>query len=247
MRSTLSFLWTGGWDSTYRLLDIIFIHKFPAQPYYMIQRERKSLRMEIVSMGKIRDAVRQRDPAAADLIAPTIFHDVRDLPECPSRAKQYSKLFHQTYLGSQYLLLAQFADHLSLNELELCVHRDDRAAYFLANKTEKVCGEFGFYYRLKNIKRTDGVRLFDNYTFPILHMTKLEMEISSKAKGFYEIMESTWFCEDPTDNDRPCGVCDVERSASLESAPGRDQPIEACPWHVCSSAYSGRNAVECPV
>ena len=51
---TTTLLWTGGWDSTFRLLYHVLIDKQPVQPIYFINPDRQSLREELKSMALIR-------------------------------------------------------------------------------------------------------------------------------------------------------------------------------------------------
>ena len=43
-------LWTGGWDSTFRLLQRVLIDKQPIQPIYFVNPDRESVREELKSI-----------------------------------------------------------------------------------------------------------------------------------------------------------------------------------------------------
>ena len=52
--SKINLLWTGGWDSTYRLLEILLIEKKVVQTYYLIDQTRLSHELEMKRMDEIR-------------------------------------------------------------------------------------------------------------------------------------------------------------------------------------------------
>ncbi len=64
--------WTGGWDSTYRLLYLVLVKKQPVQPYYIIDPDRASFPTEIRAMVRIKEMIFERCPEARMLIRPTI-------------------------------------------------------------------------------------------------------------------------------------------------------------------------------
>ena len=49
--------WTGGWDSTFRLLQLVVEQGRLVQPYYIIDPNRLSLRHEIKAMSDIEQAI----------------------------------------------------------------------------------------------------------------------------------------------------------------------------------------------
>lgn len=51
------------------------------------------------------------------------------------------------------------------------------------------------------------LQFFRYYEFPIIDVSKGEMERIAKERGFYPILEKSWFCFEPSKGLRPCGVC----------------------------------------
>ena len=47
-------LWTSGWESTYRVVDLILNKKEEVQPYYILDNKRVSSKVEINTMKKIK-------------------------------------------------------------------------------------------------------------------------------------------------------------------------------------------------
>lgn len=53
MQKKHTLLWTSGWDSIFRLLEIILIEKELVQPIYIIDEDRKSLKNELNAIDLI--------------------------------------------------------------------------------------------------------------------------------------------------------------------------------------------------
>jgi len=53
---------------------------------------------------------------------------------------------------------------------------------------------------------TDEYTIFGRFSFPILNLTKLDMNRLARERGWQEIMLQTWFCHRPV-KDKPCGRC----------------------------------------
>ena len=91
-------LWTGGWDSTFRLLDVVLRHHHPVQPWYVIDRERASTERELATMQTIRRALAERDAHAAALVRNSRFVERSSIhPDAALEA-----LYAESRLGSQY-------------------------------------------------------------------------------------------------------------------------------------------------
>lgn len=48
----IKMLWTGGWDSTFQLLQLLFVQKRRVAPFYLIDEPRQSTGMELLAMEK---------------------------------------------------------------------------------------------------------------------------------------------------------------------------------------------------
>src|SRR5690606_2439399 len=87
--------------------------------------------------------------------------------------------------------------------LELSVHKDDRAEVFLRDNVVPV-GDSSF--ALAPTVGDPDLELFRRFRFPLLPMTKLDMERVARENDFLDLMEMTWFCHTPV-NGKPCGGC----------------------------------------
>ena len=65
-------LWTGGWDSTFRLLTLLVLEQRRVQPYYVLddERRRRSVSAEREAMRRIREALGRSHSEAAARLAP---------------------------------------------------------------------------------------------------------------------------------------------------------------------------------
>lgn len=117
-------LWTGGSDSTFRILQL---SRLPIiiQPYY-IPDGRGIQEIEISTIQKITELIRQKKESIAELRPIHIIPiDKKDIQ--PDIAKAYDNIREYHPLGAQYKHLATFAiDHPGI---ELSIHNE--AALFI--------------------------------------------------------------------------------------------------------------------
>lgn len=198
-------LWTGGWDSTYRLLHLLVVARKPVQPYYLIDPTRRSTDKELDTRRRIRSAVLQRFPHASALLLPSIMHDVSELPHNPASVKLLEGLRTRGWLGEQYVWLADFAALRGLTRLELSINLEDRPRQRLAHDAEPLESD-PTIYRLVDQPEDPNLELFRRFRFPIFNISKREMARRAAEAGFGDLMEMTWFCHTPRGG-KPCGTC----------------------------------------
>ena len=85
-RQTVNLLFTGGWDSTFRLLQL---SEYPiiVQPIYIVEYFRASAKHEQRTMRKIIEAVRKRDSCHAVINNPIIYDGEWVLKNCADDEK----------------------------------------------------------------------------------------------------------------------------------------------------------------
>lgn len=200
-------LWTGGWDSTYRLLHLVLVQGVSVRPYYVLDTARRSSIVELNTMQRIRRSVAAMSAPAASLIGPATIVAIHDIAADPEITARYRRLKARTFLGEQYDWLARFVKQFGLEGLELCVHVDDKAHLFLNGHVRRVEDDDGqSYWVLAEEALGSDLSLFASFRFPLLELTKTDMQRTARERGFLHIMEQTWFCFTPVRN-RPCGVC----------------------------------------
>ena len=221
-------LWTGGWDSTYRVLDLALIQGRPVRPHYLVDPARASTAAEIGAIRKIKERAERRGARIGRLRVTAIF----DVPEDAEVTAAHRRLRTQGHLGGQYDWLSRYARSLTASEvpdageaapaLELSVHRDDKAEAFLSRH---VVREGSGTWALAPEAPCDLQAVFGLLRFPILDLTKEDMDDAANGAGFADLLGLTWFCFDPK-GDRPCGVCLPCRYTN-EEAMGRRLPPSA--------------------
>lgn len=226
----VNLLWTGGWDSTYRLLDLVLNQGLSVQPHYVVRPERNTAPIEMATMEKVKAQIAARSPAARALVLDTLFYDPRAVPDDPEIAATVERLKSSAYIGEQYISLAALARHNRLDALELCVHVDDRLYLHLQHD---VVGIGGGRYRLDDRPSRPELAIFTPFIFPILLMTKVDMERAAQRSGFLDILELSWFCFAPDRKGRPCGRCHA-CGYTMDEGMGRRVPWQG---HVRRQAY----------
>lgn len=203
LRLVAHLLWTGGWDSTFRLLDLVLVQRRIVQPYYVIDHGRKSCPIEIATMNRIRDAATAAQPAIRHLFLPTkVFRREEILPDTGVTA-HYERLRATAPLGPQYEWLCRLQRQLDVDGIEMAIHKDDRAHPHLVGYAIRDDDA----YILAPAACNTSLVIFQGFRFPLLNLTKLDMRGAADTGGFSNLMDLTWFCHRPTRRCRPCGYC----------------------------------------
>jgi hypothetical protein len=201
----VNLLWSGGWDSTFRLLYLVFVEKRCVQPYYIIDVNRDSTLHELRAMHAVHEWVIKKNPQLANLIKPTIIVSIDDIRPDPEITAKFNRLSESLPkpIGPQYEFLARFAKQYNIPNLELCIELSERAPNTLVNLLSKyVNGDSGIIQFDEN----DDASIFSFFKFQLLKISKSDMKRVAAEKGFLDILEKTWFCQKPWHN-KPCGIC----------------------------------------
>ncbi len=201
-------LWTGGWDSTYRLIEIVVFLKETVQPYYIIDPERRSLFYEMRAMQWIKKELFNRFPDTKKRIKPTSFIELQSIRKVDRITESYLAVCEKYPVGIQYDWLARFSYQYSIKNLELCMEKsfDPNSIMNKILVRDRLNGNV--YYKTDPALEGEAeYTLYGNFLFPIRELTKLDMYKISIKSGFDDIMNKTWFCHQPLANGTPCGVC----------------------------------------
>jgi hypothetical protein len=213
-------LWTGGWDSTFRLLHIFQSTPDYVRPYYAVVAARRSTGMEVLTMGRIRKTLERHNPEWNQRLLPTRYLN-GDMDDGVMH-QTIDRLRSQSWVGYQYAKVFCAAAAECLDMLELCIHRDDSAYEFVGSVA--TLGADGIW-RLPLEITSSNLKVFAPFVFPILDWTKLEMQDYATRHGLAHYLELTWFCHRPRGN-RPCGVCNPCKYTAREGLKRRI-PISA--------------------
>ena len=225
--------WTGGYDSTYRLCELLFIEKRIVQPVYIsanIDNEpgestrRHNHRQEIAAMDKIRkEIVMHNESNLEGRFLPTIIIPEVILPDSYKAAML--DLYNQNLVRRptcQYGALAYIADRFDrmgkYAPAEICVENEPssklhRAIYPLVLKNPmgnllgmaKDIAESTLNF-IGGYEAQKGMHIFKRINFSTIHKSKQTMLNIAKKYNFQHILNLTWSCWYPINN-KPCNKC----------------------------------------
>ena len=228
MKQLINILWTGGLDSTFRLVELSR-EDVEIQPYYILDPSRNSVPQERKAMRKIYSALHSKTSTKANL-KEIIFIDLKTITKDDNIKSAWTSLNLSHKLGSQYDFLARFAIQNNLI-LEVGLENSERS------KATNVLKSYGAlkmqsYLRTKNMDSltwdkvyaidTDSATttcrlIFENLRFPahLFNIEKIEEAQKLRDWGCEDILKLTWFCHSPIFG-LPCGQCNPCRDALNE-------------------------------
>lgn len=212
-RAPVHVLWTGGWDSTFRVLDLALREGKRVQPHYILDPGRVSTMYELRAVDQIRLAANRR--CGEDRIGEPRRIHLDEIIVADRIREAQQELAARHHIGDQYAYLVAYAEQYRLDSLELCVHVDDRA-YALAKAGSSLSEDE------HNDANARGVGSYlSRFAFPVLELSKTDMLRAAQHCGFADLMALSWFCHLPTASGRPCGFCRPCRWTVSEGLPYR--------------------------
>ena len=201
--------WTGGWDSTFRVLYVTLVEGRRVEPHYIIDTRRPSSLCELRAIAGIRDLLRMCNKEANERVSNLHITPHNEIPIDSEITNSWKRLTQRIDLAKQYDFLARYAKSKNLTALELCVERDEidikgenDLSVFLEPYVEQTPSGT---YRLKHGIAGDE-EIFARFEFPVFEYSKIQMGDIAKKNGFIEILEKSWFCHEPI-NGKACGMC----------------------------------------
>lgn len=202
--------WTGGYDSTFRICELLIVYKVPVQPIYISYNldsakksdkwVRKNRKEEQEAMEKIRTKLYSRFPDTRHLLHKPI--DITNNIEYP----EYDLNFNNLNLWPKKRKIHQYG-HLGKITFLLQKHVD--------------CGVLGIHqnsnfinFIKENLIKTDNNMILDvnddhplyYMRFPLFNKTKKDLCAISKKYKFDDIIKISWSCWFPIDK-KPCKRC----------------------------------------
>lgn len=198
-------LWTGGWDSTFRLIELARSGKV-IQPYYISNQDRGSLPKELRVMAQLRDEVNRRYKDG--LVKEINVCKKKDITIYDDIDRAYRELLKRGWVGDQYVYIASFARMRNISYLELSIERGAPGA---RQRTNIPCVENtvvdSFGRRVISTRAPgDLAGLFGGFSFPVVTLTKEDMRLKAEEWGALDLLNKTWFCHNPF-HGKPCGTC----------------------------------------
>lgn len=209
-RVIVNLLWTGGWDSTFRMLqlstkDVII------QPHYLIDGNRRSQHFELNAIHSITEDIRNRTSTKC-IIRDLIMVNISDISEDRDISQAYKNIAENHKLGIQYEWLARYSKivkNLEIGDENGSAPDSILLGAIRANGAIKKMADDkkGEYYIVdQSVSSDDIIKVFGNYHYPIVFYNKLQMKKEAEEMGLMELMDKTWFCHTPIDG-QPCGIC----------------------------------------
>lgn len=198
-------LWTGGFDSTFRVTELSLL-PVVIQPYYLSDN-RQSEPNELNAIKQITKNLCTRSATKA-VFRPLIIISKAERVQDNLISAAYKRTRATDFFGSQYDWLGRFAtEHKGI---ELSIHHDDKAIE-LINKYGAIkkieIPTIGTNYILDQDKSPEDLNtLFRNYHLPLAMITKIQMREWYRTHHYEDVMNLTWFCYSPI-NGEPCGKC----------------------------------------
>lgn len=204
----VNLLWTGGWDSTFRLLQLLLSHRVPVVPYYLEDPTRASTRIELDTMARITAHLRDAYPHTRELLHPLRIATVPDVADDADILAALRDVRRRSFIGSQYAWLPAFCSQNGIDDIELGVHVDDKVQALLRPFAVEFVHPAGFHSMRVDPRHAASAeyRLFRYFSFPLFHIDKVGIAREADAAGWDAVMEMTWFCHRPV-RGRPCGIC----------------------------------------
>ena len=202
---TVEIFWTGGYDSSFRVVQL---SKLPViiRPYYLSD-DRRSEQNELDAIKSITAAIKTKADTLCFFEELTIIKK-KDRVYLPEKTAAFKRLLKLDVMGSQYEWLSCFAEEHPF--IELSIHQDDKAVNLIKNHGDfektfsPVIGE-NFVIN-QNTSEKDVISLFGKFSFPLQGYTKTLMRDEYVRLYCEDVIDLTWFCHSPI-NGKSCGVC----------------------------------------
>ena len=223
--------WTGGYSSTFLLIQALIIEGFPVQPIYIKCETmdnkfgidgKKSQQKEIEVMSRLRNVILTDFPHLKPMFLPTMYvYSIKKDYDISNKFRQIYK--HFTFFSpdvNQFERLARFSVHydkkIEIGLIKTGTSIDYATSGIRINETTKNCQLISEQNLLKlnndpnninPVKNYGNLDIFRNFRFPIIHMTKVDIKrLASRQKVLY-LLQMTWTCWYPDNSNKPCNKC----------------------------------------
>ena len=210
----INILWTGGFDSTFRVCQLSLID-VEIQPIY-ISIKRESEAYELKAITEITNYINSKKESKCTILPLNVVNYEDILPD-KQVTDSLMKLRKEFKIGLQYDFLTRFARQSNIM-LEVGFEYDplagEQGCFEKYGKLKKgtipIFGQKNIeYYELDPDKSSeDIINVFGKYRYglPLYHMDRTETVKAYKELGYEEVIPMTWFCAHPI-NGKPCGLC----------------------------------------
>lgn len=198
-------LWTGGWDSTFRIVELSRQNVI-IQPIYVCDYNRKSVEQELSVMKKILEALQKHKETKAT------FQEIKkikieDIPKNEKITKAYKKINKETGLGIQHEWLARLGQKYP--GMEIGTEKATPETNRMINSIQKfakmdIIDGIGIINKEESTE--EGRLVLGWFRYPIITKTEQDMLKIIKEWHYEDVMKLIWFCHTPI-NGEACGLC----------------------------------------
>jgi len=187
MNRTVDVLWTGGWDSTFRVIQLLF-QGDDVKPHYICDPGRASTPLEISAIHRISELLKSK-PELAGKLLPVKIVEFSDFEKYGDIEDAYIDLMKEHYIGEQYKWIADYRRFNNIESIDISVQNNP----FIRKNHAR--NDYPFSVIFKGLK------------FPLITMSKSDMKKWCTDNDLLDVIEESWFCHSPTRSGKPCGVC----------------------------------------
>lgn len=201
-------LWTGGWDSTYRVLQRALLDETSVRPCYVVDRDRRSTGKEVDTMNGLLKTLKSHHPEVFARIEPPRYIALQAIPPHAEIQDAWRHLCDAYDIGTQYGWFARLAEAADWTGVELAVYGGGRLRPMFGDHIQPHVRPDGRTTWTLGPDAPEPQRLlFGRFAFPFWELSKREALEQAGREGLTEILDdNTWFCFNPQDG-KPCGTC----------------------------------------
>jgi hypothetical protein len=207
----VNLFWTGGYDSTFRLLQLVLIENKCVNPIYLnfdgldgINIRRKNVQYELNAMEKIINELNVM--GYGKLVNPLtiVTHVELDCKVSASTAQLYND-GHLRRPVSQYAHMVQF----SLDQNIIIEEGAEKSNHSTSYKMITPYLNKNKMLDINKIRHRPELYVIRNLRFPIIDLTKKDMLNIAKKHNFDHILNFTKSCWHPSKTGAPCMLCSM--------------------------------------
>jgi len=204
---TINILWTGGLDSTFRIVELSQC-QCTIQPYYIVIGKRKSLNHELKAIYSISRILRKDNRTQAKLLDPIIVNE-QEIPRDANTFDSWLRLMRA--MSWQYYILSKFVNQHHL-EMEMGIQFSPNGTVASSIDETLLIPHPDPNYDVLVIDKAradqDTINVFGSFCFPksLYHKMKREELDILHRDGYGKVVKHVWFCFKPILG-YPCGHC----------------------------------------